>query len=196
MTQLVLIRHGETDWNIEGRWQGQSDVPMNARGHRQAQEVARKLAGSGIAAIYSSDLVRAYATAEALAGQTGLEIHTDERLREINQGEWQGMLVSEIQERYASRFENRRQNPLTIAPPGGETVAEVQERVVSAVEEILQRHPDERVAIVSHGFALAVIQVHYLEMPIHCIWDMIPKNDEWRELVVPVPAQGSQPSES
>jgi alpha-ribazole phosphatase len=193
MTQLVLIRHGETEWNVEGRWQGQADVPLNARGQQQAQELAQELADTGISAIYSSDLQRAYATAQALAQKTGLEIHTDERLREIHQGDWQGMLVTEIQERYASRFEDRRKNPLTVAPPGGESVAEVKERVIAAVEDILERHPNHRVAIVSHGFALAVIQVHYLGMPMEHVWDMIPANDEWRELIVDAPRKGLMP---
>ena len=73
---------------------------------------------------------------------------------------------------------------LTVAPPGGETVLQVRDRVVSAVEDIARVHPRERVAVVSHGFALAVIQVHYLDRPIDEVWDMIPRNDEWRELKI------------
>jgi broad specificity phosphatase PhoE len=184
MTHLYLIRHGQTDWNIEGRWQGHADVPLNNRGREQAAQIASSLAGVGLKAIYSSDLIRASDTAEALASTTGLTVRYDKRLREIHQGEWQGLLVTEIQARYGEQFHRRRENPLTVAPPGGETVLQVRERVVSAVEDIGRKHPFERVALVSHGFALAVIQVHYLERPIGEVWSMIPNNDEWRELEI------------
>jgi len=184
MTHLYLIRHGQTDWNIEGRWQGHADVPLNDRGRAQAENIARSLANVGLVAIYSSDLVRAHETAKALARTTGLPIHLDARLREIHQGEWQGLLVSEIQQRYGEAFHARHANPLTVAPPGGETVLQVKERVIAALEDIITRHPAERVAVVSHGFALAVVQVHYKNLPIDQVWDLIPKNDEWIELVI------------
>jgi broad specificity phosphatase PhoE len=119
-----------------------------------------------------------------LAETTGLPVRYDKRLREIHQGEWQGLLVTEIQARYGNQFQRRRENPMTVAPPGGETVLQVRERVVSVVEDVVRKHPYERVAIVSHGFALAVIQVHYLKRPIDQVWDMIPQNDEWRELEI------------
>lgn len=184
MTHLYLIRHGQTDWNIERRWQGQADVPLNAKGRQQAAQTAVALADVGLSTIYSSDLSRAYDTACALAGTTGLPVYVDQRLREINQGEWQGLLVTEIQARYGEAFYERRKNPLTVAPPGGETVFQVKERVVQAIEDIISQHPRERVAVVSHGFALAVIQTHYLGRSFDEVWDMIPDNDEWRELVI------------
>ena len=185
MTHLFLVRHGQTDWNVEGRWQGHADVPLNARGREQAAHVARSLAEVGLRAIYSSDLSRARETAQALAAITGLGVQLDPRLREIHQGEWQGLLVTEIQERYGQEFHRRHDDPLNVAPPGGETVLQVKERVVAAIEDIVRQHPLERVAVVSHGFALAVVQVHYQNLPVTDAWDMIPKNDEWRELVIP-----------
>lgn len=184
MTHLYLIRHGQTDWNVEGRWQGQSDVPLNKTGLAQAADMARSLQNDGLDAIYSSDLSRAADTAAALAQRTGLSVQYDPRLREIHQGEWQGLLVGDIRTRYGDAFQKRMLDPLNVAPPGGETVRQVKERVVAAVEEILSRHPDERVAIVSHGFSLAVIQVHYQKLPMEKVWEMIPANDEWRKLVI------------
>lgn len=184
MTHLYLIRHGETDWNVEGRWQGQADVPLNARGREQIARIANALANAGLSAIYSSDLSRARETAQRLAEVTGLSVQYDPRLREIHQGEWQGLLVTQIQARYGEQFQRRKENPLTVAPPGGETVQEVRDRVVSAVEDIVRAHPSQRVAVVSHGFALAVIQVHFLKLPISAVWSQIPANDEWRELEI------------
>ncbi len=184
MTRLYLIRHGETDWNIEGRWQGQADVPLNGRGRAQAARTAQALADVGLTRIYSSDLARASETAEALARVTGLPIQFEPRLREIHQGEWQGLLVTEIEARYSEAFHLRKQDPLKVAPPGGETVQQVRERVVSAIEAILQRHPHERVAVVSHGFALAVALVHYQGHPIDEVWDLIPSNGAWQEVEI------------
>lgn len=185
MTHLYLVRHGQTDWNVEGRWQGQADVPLNEIGRQQAAQIAHSLSEVGLAAIYSSDLARARETAGALARLTGLEVKLDPRLREIHQGQWQGLLVSDIQERYGQEFQRRRDDPLNVAPPGGETVLQVRERVVDAIEDIVGQHPDARVAVVSHGFALAVIQVHYQNRPVTDAWELIPQNNEWRELIIP-----------
>lgn len=184
MTRLYLVRHGQTDWNVEGRWQGHADIPLNQAGLAQAEKVAGELAREGLQAIYSSDLQRARQTAMILAAHTDLPVILDARLREIHQGEWQGLLVSEIEARYGEAFQRRRNDPYNVAPPGGETVEQVRQRVVQAFEDIIARHPGARVAVVSHGFALAVAQVHYQGLPTQQAWEMIPDNDEWRVLEV------------
>ncbi|HJW90790.1 MAG TPA: histidine phosphatase family protein [Anaerolineales bacterium] len=178
MSRLILIRHGETDWNVDGRWQGQADVPLNARGIAQAEETAQSLSNVKFAAIYSSDLARARQTAEVLARVAGLPLRLDPRLREIHQGAWQGLRIPEIEARYAEAFRRRRENPLTVAPPGGETVLQVQARVLAAVADILARHPGQTVAVVSHGFALALILAHFRGVPTERVWDLIPRNGE------------------
>ncbi len=182
MTDLILIRHGETDWNVEERWQGQADVPLNERGRAQAIQLAQELKDVPINAIYSSDLIRAFETAQELSKKTALPIQIDRRLREIHQGDWQGMRVSDIQARYADHFERRLRDPLNIAPPGGETVAQVRTRVMEAVHEIVSRHPFETVAIVSHGFALAVVLAEYQKLPIADVWELIPANGAWQKI--------------
>jgi alpha-ribazole phosphatase len=182
VTRLILIRHGQTDWNVEGRWQGQADVPLNEHGREQATRMASALAGVRIAAIYSSDLKRARETAEVLAQFMGVKLKIDPRLREIHQGEWQGLLISDIQTKYAKEFQKRRENPLSVAPPGGETALQVTKRVSGAIEEISRKHPDETVAVVSHGFVIAAILMHYRKIPVEKIWDLIPENGTWQEL--------------
>ncbi len=182
MTCLYLIRHGQTDWNIEQRWQGQSDIPLNATGRQQAARLAAELATANFSAIYSSDLSRAYETALALSRISGLPIQREPRLREIHQGEWQGLREIDIQARYGNAFQERKQHPLHVAPPGGETVIQVRDRVISVVTDICSMYPKDRVALVSHGFALALIQVHFTQMPIEAAWQIIPANAEWREL--------------
>jgi probable phosphoglycerate mutase len=184
MTHLVLIRHGETDWNAEGRYQGQSDVPLNAKGLAQAEALAQRLRGERFEAIYTSDLARAAQTAEALAATTGAPIHRDPRLKEIDQGEWEGLLLAEIETRYAEAFQRRRLDPLSTHPPGGETVGQVRERVLEAIREISRGYPDGSVAIVSHGLAIALVKVHLAHLPVESVWDHIPPNASVERLEV------------
>lgn len=184
MTHLLLIRHGETDWNVQGRWQGQADVPLNQRGRQQAINIAQTLRYIDIHAIYSSDLQRAWHTARELARVKELPIQLDTRLREIHQGEWQGLLIDEIISKYAQEFRQRRDNPLQVAPPGGETTLHVQERVLSVLNNILMKHPDETVAIVSHGFVIAVARTYFTSKPIEEVWGLVPENGTIIELDV------------
>lgn len=184
MVRLFLIRHGQTDWNVEGRWQGQADVPLNLNGLEQAEIMAQSAVRHSIATIYTSDLLRARQTAEALARHVGVPVIVEPRLREIDQGEWQGMLATDIETRYAQRFKDRREDPLGVSPPGGETVHQVRERVVAAVENIRTAHPEQSVALVSHGFAIAVIRTHYSGKPFTQVWQLVPKNSELIELEI------------
>lgn len=181
MTRLALVRHGETDWNAEGRYQGQSDVALNANGLAQAEDLAQRLRGQKFEAIYTSDLARAEQTAEALAAATDAPLRRDPRLREINQGEWEGLLLPEIEARYAEAFRLRRLDPLATRPPGGETVGQVRERVLEVIREIRHTHPGGSVAVVSHGLAIALVKVHLAKLPVESVWDHIPPNAsvEW-----------------
>ena len=176
MTRLVLIRHGETDWNAEGRYQGQSNIPLNANGKAQAQALAQRLSGEKFDAIYTSDLARAAQTAEAVAAATGAPIHREPRLREIDQGEWEGLLLADIEARYAEEFRRRRLDPLGTHPPGGETVGQVRERVLDVLHEIQRTYPNGSVALVSHGLAIALVKVHLAHLPVQSVWDHIPPN--------------------
>ena len=182
MTRLILIRHGQTEWNAAGRYQGQVDLPLNALGRQQAEQIVQQLDGTQLAAIYASDLARARETAEVLARATGLQVQLDRRLREIEQGEWEGMPFTEIQRRYPRELEQRRENPLGFVTPGGESIRQVRQRVLEAAEEICRRHPNDTVAIVSHGVALAILRAHYQHLPIERMWDLVPANGEVTEV--------------
>jgi broad specificity phosphatase PhoE len=163
MTRLVLIRHGETEWNVEGRYQGQADPPLNAKGLSQALELAEKLDGLPLDVVYSSPLLRALETAEILAERQGIALHLEARFMEIHQGDWQTRLRSEIEGLYPELFKSWEATPWDVCPPQGETLQQVQERVYEAVDEIVHRHPEERVGIVAHRIPLALIKLRYQE---------------------------------
>lgn len=183
MTQLCLVRHGQTDWNLEGRYQGQSDVPLNQNGLMQAESLVEKLNGQAFAAVYSSDLTRARQTAEPPAKRLGLSVHLEPRLREINQGEWEGVLVDDIKARYAEIWSQRTVDPANVRPPGGETVGEVAARVYAALDDIARLHPDGNVLIVSHGLSIATAICRARGIPVGQAYTVIPDNVQpvWME---------------
>jgi len=158
-TRVLCIRHGETDWNAAGRWQGHAPVPLNAAGYAQSQALGRYLArnGWGIAAIYSSDLPRAMQTAQAIAEALGLVVRPDSRLRETDLGEWQGLTREEVlawdAERYAAYLADWRRIPA----PGGEARLAVGARARAAFDEIAAHHAGQTVALVTHGGTLGML---------------------------------------
>jgi broad specificity phosphatase PhoE len=185
MTLLLLVRHGETDWNREGRYQGQADPPLNETGRAQAESLARQLEGRSLEAIYSSDLQRAYDTARRIASRLGLPLQVDRRLREINQGEWEGMLVTDIMARYPTEWASRQQDRLHTRPPGGETLVELAQRLWVAVDEIALRYPVGPVLIVSHGLALATLLCRVDGIPLEQAHTLIPDNALVKQITWP-----------
>src|SRR5438552_1582173 len=124
--RILLARHGETVSNVEGRWQGQSDSPLNERGLAQSRELGLALADEPIGAVFSSDLGRAMATAEQVAVLHGLQVIAEPRLREINTGDWTGKNGAEIDAVYPGLRERWRDTPTTMGMPGGETLGDVE----------------------------------------------------------------------
>ena len=149
MTELYLVRHGETDWNRERRFQGHADQPLNDAGREQARELAERLAGEQIDAVYSSDLRRARETAEILAAQLDAEVVALRELREIDVGSWQGLSWPEIEELHPDGAERWRRDGH--GWESGETYEQLGERIVRALGEIAARHPRQRVLVVGHG---------------------------------------------
>ncbi|MCK6545560.1 histidine phosphatase family protein [Myxococcota bacterium] len=164
MSELWILRHGETEWNVEGRLQGSSDSPLTARGRAQSEAAARATQHVAFTCIYTSDLGRAQHTARLVRGERALEIHTDPRLRELRYGHVEGMTWPEIAARHPGlREELRRQD---FAPPGGETRAELQARVAAAMHDIARRHVGARVLVVTHGGALSTFLRFVLGVPL------------------------------
>jgi broad specificity phosphatase PhoE len=171
VTTLLLVRHGETDWNAAGRLQGHTDRPLNEYGRRQARDLADRLSGDGIAAVYASDLARARETAEILGARLGLEVVIDPDLREKDWGTWEG-LTSE--ERAQVEFE-------------GESTEAHRERVLRAVRRIVEAHPAESVVVVTHGGSLRRIQaaVSGVALPVidNCsVWTLAHEDGRFRAI--------------
>lgn len=171
MTTLLLIRHGETEWNTENRVQGHTNSPLSSRGLRQAQALSLRLQKYSISAIYSSDLERAVTTIQPYADMAGLKIHKTPALREKNFGEWEGLIPAEISERYPELWRRyHEQNDIHVQIPGGETWAEVCERTVGFMQKVISQHDqNETIILVGHGGALRPMILHALSAPIETI---------------------------
>jgi broad specificity phosphatase PhoE len=154
VTTLLLARHGETDWNRDGRWQGHSDTPLNEAGRLQARELADQL--DGVDALYSSDLARARETAEIVAERLGVEVRTDERLRERGFGAWEGLTTEEIESRFAQAH-RRWQVGEGFGADDAEPFDAFASRIHAFLDEVLHAHPGENVLVVSHGGSIRVI---------------------------------------
>lgn len=166
------MRHGETVWNLEGRIQGHRHVPLTERGRMQARQLALRLAGAQPAALYSSDLSHALATAQELADSSGAEIRTDPWLREFSYGAWEGLTMAQAKERdpevYAERI---ARNNTAMAAPGGETTLDLLARVRTFCDAALKRHgAQDDVTVVAHGGTIRAVAVSLLGLDEEHFW--------------------------
>ena len=153
-TRVFALRHGQTAWNAAQRIQGHVDIPLDDTGRWQAQRLAQALAGEGIAAIYSSDLERAHATAQELAGVTGLAVCALASLRERAFGRFEGATHAEIEQRWPEDAARWRRREPGYGPGGGEPLDEFFARSVNAVSQLAALHPGQAIAVFAHGGVL------------------------------------------
>jgi broad specificity phosphatase PhoE len=156
VTTILLARHGETDWNRDGIWQGWADPPLNDAGRAQARELAEQLRDTPFDAVYSSDLQRAHETAEIVAAPHAVPVISDPGLREIDIGSWSGLTRAEIDERFPGGVR-----------PDGETRERHAERVLEAVERIARANPGRRILLVTHGGTMRALHGHVSDEPFH-----------------------------
>lgn len=169
-TRLILVRHGETEWNRDLKIQGQLDVVLSAVGRAQAKRVARRLQGETLAAVYSSDLARASETAAIIAELHGLAVLTRPELREGCFGAWQGLTLAEVQERFAENYADYRRDPVHGRPVEGECLAEVADRAEGAVKAIVAAHPGQAILVVTHGGTLKTVVCRLLAFDLAERW--------------------------
>lgn len=187
-TQLLLIRHGETDWNAAGRWQGWAPIPLNATGIAQAEALATYLdANHTLSAVYCSDLPRAQQTAERIVHVQSIPLVADQRLRGPHIGAWQGLTGEEILKWDRKTWERYAQDRFRSARPGGESHQQVAERFMSLVQEVQPKHMGETFAVVTHSGALWAVISHLnitvppqTEMHNTSITQLSYKSDGWQ----------------
>ncbi|WP_159911710.1 histidine phosphatase family protein [Pantoea sp. 18069] len=153
-TRIIAIRHGETAWNATARLQGHKDIPLNELGLWQAAQAAQALADEPVAQIYSSDLQRAYQTAQAVAGTTGAPLAADPGLRERSFGVHEGRTFAELEAELPDIALRWRQRDPEFTPEGGESLVMLRDRVKATVERLAARHPGELIVLTAHGGVL------------------------------------------
>lgn len=172
MTKIILIRHGQTKWNLEGKYQGYSDVELTEAGVEQAKKVAGGLWGEKITAVYSSDLERAYQTARFIAFDRGLGVEKLQELREINFGEWEGMTYEGIRMKWPDELKQLFASADTVQIPKGETIQAVVQRMSQVIKALVERHPNQTIVLVSHGMAIRCAISHFMHIPLRYVWNI------------------------
>jgi len=164
------VRHGESTWNQARRFQGARDAELSPRGGAQAQALAAALASQAIDALYTSPLRRARQTAAACGATLGLEPTALDALREVGLGDWEGLSVETVVERYGDHYWRWLMTPADHPPPGGEPMAAFADRVRAAVDALAARHPAGRVLAVTHGGAIAALLCGCLRLGLNAVW--------------------------
>ena len=161
--QLILIRHGETDWNVTLQYQGHAQVPLNERGREQARLAAGRLKHNRAVALYASDIARAWETAQIIGDTLGLTPQTMPELREIDVGRWEGLTPEQLYRQFPDHMQEYERDPARTVRLGGESYAQLQERALVALQRIQETHRhDETILAVSHGGTIRALLCHVI----------------------------------
>ena len=186
MRRLLLARHGQSVSNAIRRFQGAQDVALSPLGMRQAEALGQAVSRRAIAHVYVSPFERARHTAEIALAGLGLPLTVVDDLRELSLGEWEGCTVEEIRTRPGDPYARWVRDPVQCPPPGGEPLADVQARVLRAIEGITAAHPNgDDVLIVSHGGVISALLAHCFGLPLSSIWRIAVANCSLSEIAPP-----------
>lgn len=172
LTRFILVRHGETNWNREGRYQGQIDTSLSEFGREQGKKVAEALKNVPIDICYASPLSRSYETASMCAEPHGLAVIKDDRLLEINHGEWEGLLAAEVEQRYPELAVRWRTTVVDVQMPGGENIEDVRVRSMAAFQEYAQKHVGQTVLVVAHDAVNKAVICDILDIGLSKFWQV------------------------
>ena len=170
VTELILVRHGETSWNKESKFQGNKNIKLNQVGINQAKKLAERLSTIDLDVIYSSNLDRAKKTAEIVDKKHKLGVIVKPELQEIDFGVWEGLTFEQIEDKYQDEFDSWKSNPVKHKPDGGENLIDVKNRVFNVINTILENHQDKTILVVAHGGVNRVLISSFLEMPLNKCW--------------------------
>lgn len=181
--RLIFVRHGETDWNVSLQYQGQAGVPLNDRGREQARLSAVRLRRYGVAALYGSDVVRAWETSEIVGHELGLTPQPLPDLREIDVGQWEGLTPEELYRRFPEHMQEYERDPARTVRLGGESYAQLQERALRALNFIHETHSlGDTIVAVSHGGTIRAILCHIINLDLSYFGRMWLDNGSFTEL--------------
>lgn len=172
MTKVIFIRHGQTEWNVTGRYQGQSDVKLTEEGKKQAEKLADNFPVAKVDAIYASDLCRAMVTAETIAKKFGLKVQAEPAFRELSFGDWEGLTYQQIVDKWEEAMANFLQHPDILEIPGGESFPAVQQRAMKRLNELIEKHDGQTIVVVAHGAVLRTMLTAALHMPLQYLWSI------------------------
>jgi len=172
LTKVIFIRHGQTEWNVTGRYQGQSDVKLTEEGKKQAEKLADNFPVAKVDAIYASDLCRAMVTAETIAKKFGLKVQAEPAFRELSFGDWEGLTYQQIVENWEEAMANFLQHPDIMEIPGGESFPAVQQRAMKRLNELIEKHDGQTIVVVAHGAVLRTMLTAALHMPLQYLWSI------------------------
>ncbi|RLQ90029.1 histidine phosphatase family protein [Planomicrobium sp. Y74] len=170
MLTLYITRHGETEWNLEKRMQGWGDSPLTEKGKKNALELGGRLKDTEFEAVYASPSLRAFSTAQAICAERKLEIKVDDKLREINVGEWEGKEHVYINENYPEEYFSFWNTPHLYTSATGENFSELQERALEAVHAIREHHREGNILIVTHSIIIKALLVFFKKLPLEDLW--------------------------
>ena len=165
-TKVILIRHGETEWNLSGRWQGHADSPLSPRGVSQAVALGERMSTDSLDHFYTSDLERAQHTSRLVGEPSGWVAKPMESLRERDLGVLEGLTTDEMPQKHPSEYQSFRNDGPDYQVPGGESFRQFCDRCSQALEEVSARHPGERIGLVTHGGFLGAIFRYVLKIPL------------------------------
>lgn len=163
-TRLYLVRHGQSEWNLHSKMQGVQDIDLTYTGVKQAELLARRLKNEKIDCIYSSNLKRAYITAQIIGKELGLDVQKSSEFREMSFGIWEGLTSKEINELYKDLYSLWKANPVKANIEKGETLEEVQKRMVKNTLKIVEENKGKNILIVSHGTSIKALILGLLEV--------------------------------
>lgn len=170
MVRIILIRHGETNWNLQGRYQGQEDTRLSEKGFAQAGLLAQGLKNVHLDLCISSPLKRSFLTCKACADLHHLQVHSDKRLTEINHGAWEGELACEIQAQYPEEFKTWHTEPHKVQMPGGENLEDVRRRARAAFDEYAEKYEGQTILVAAHDAVNKVIICDLLGLDMSHFW--------------------------
>ena len=170
--RLLLVRHAETAWNRERRYQGRTDTPLSEAGLVQAEQAARAMTASGLKAVYSSPLRRARETAAAIAKPHGLDVRVTEAFGEIHFGRWEGLTLEEARALDPAFYDKWLSAPDALVPPGGEALADMRARALAGLESMRAEHADVTICLVTHAMVARVLILEALGLPLDRMWSV------------------------